>query len=87
MNGSIIRKKGEGYQGVSMVGQSRLIEDLFEEEGVEIWSKTIDLLDDKKRYDYYLGQDTSLEISNIFNQIKTCRLPNTNELVHELKII
>ena len=77
MEGKIIRKKGEYYQGVSIVSKQSTIQNLFEDEKDNVWEKTINQLSKEKKYQYYLGEASSVEIAETFSQILSCKLSHS----------
>lgn len=87
MEGKIIRNKDEYYQGVSIVSKQSTIQSLFDDEKDNVWEKTINQLSKEKKYQYYLGEASSVEIAEAFSQILSCKLSySLRPLYYESKI-
>lgn len=88
MKGTVRRCAGQSYQGVSITADKHALFAYFGSTGIGIWNDTIENLDPQLRSEYYLGQNASPEIANIFQQIWHCRLPvKSRILFYESKVM
>lgn len=88
MKGTIKRCTGQKYQGISITANRHALSAYFGSTGIGVWNDTIENLEEDLRFKYYLGQNTSPEIANIFLQIYNCRLPvRSRTLFYESKVM
>lgn len=88
MKGTVKRCGGQKYQGVSITANKHALSAYFGSIGISVWNDTIENLEEHLRSEYYLGQNTSPEIANIFLQIYNCRLPvKSRTLFYESKVM
>ena len=70
--GIIRYEAGEKYIGISITTDAENIENYFGSSGKEVWERTIEALDKKKRQEYYYGIQVPHEIRNSFFEIYNC---------------
>ncbi|WP_101696414.1 helix-turn-helix domain-containing protein [Clostridium minihomine] len=88
MKGTIKRRAGQKYQGVSITANKQALPFYFGSAGIDVWNDTIEALEERLRSEYYLGLNTPPEIANIFLQIYNCRLPvKSRTLFYESKVM
>ncbi|MFT4007475.1 MAG: AraC family transcriptional regulator [Lacrimispora sp.] len=88
MKGTIKRCADQKYRGVSITANKHALSAYFGSTGISVWNDTIENLEEHLRFKYYLGQNTSPEIANIFLQIYNCRLPvRSRTLFYESKVM
>ena len=88
MIGTITREPNTLYQGVSIAGNWSSLDSYFGSLGKDSWREYLKAFSEQKRREYYLGENTSAEIQDIFNSIFYSRMPfNTKTLYYESKIM
>lgn len=88
MAGSIIREPHSLYQGISISGSRISLERYLGSLGKDYWEEYLRAFSQQKRREFYLGENTSPEIQDLFHSIFYSRMPlSTKPLYYESKIM